>query len=163
MEKLNINDYKVIVLENGQIVFKAIKSDGVTHGDCLRDYCDLKIIENKYNNNLLTQVKRVDALDYMVDNIIIVTNSQVILNANYCLFVLLSNRITKEEIENLKQYSDMFNEFDSIVFEKVFIQDNMASDEIIMLDDYTKSLPFDQQLDVVYDCLNKGNELKKRV
>ena len=113
MEKLNINDYKVIVFEDGDIVFKAPNTK-TSHGDYLREYVDKKIEDNEYNNNLLSQIKRVDALDYMVDNIILITNSQVVLNTGYGFFVVLGKNITKEEIENLKKNSYLFENAESI-------------------------------------------------
>ena len=125
MEEINLNEYKVIVFENGEFVFKGLKSPDITHGDYLRQYVDKKIEDNKYNNNLLNQIKRVDALDYMVDNIILLTNSQVVLNSGFGFFFVLSKNITKEEIDNLKSYSKVFNEADTLLFERAFIEDNI--------------------------------------
>ena len=161
MEKLNINDYKVIVFEDGDIVFKAPNTK-TSHGDYLREYVDKKIEDNEYNNNLLSQIKRVDALDYMVDNIILITNSQVVLNTGYGFFVVLGKNITKEEIENLKKNSYLFENAESIMFERAFIEDNIASDEMIILDDFTQSLPFEEQLDAVYEIIQEKNNEKGR-
>ena len=157
MEEINLNEYKVIVFENGEFVFKGLKSPDITHGDYLRQYVDKKIEDNKYNNNLLNQIKRVDALDYMVDNIILLTNSQVVLNSGFGFFFVLSKNITKEEIDNLKSYSKVFNEADTLLFERAFIEDNIASDEVIDLDEYTNSLPFDQKIDTVFEIIQSKN------
>lgn len=98
----------------------------------------------------------------MVDNIILITNSQVVLNTGYGFFVVLGKNITKEEIESLKKNSYLFENAESIMFERAFIEDNIASDEMIILDDYTQSLPFEEQLDAVYEIIKEKNNEKGR-
>lgn len=162
MEDININDYKVIVFEDGRIVFKGSKEENKNHGDYIRDYVDMKISENEYNINLLNQIKGIQVLNYMASNVILVTKSIVLLNTDFGSMILLRRDVTDEEIEFLKNYSSAFDAIGDINFEEVYVDENrLATDQFISLDDSIKDLPFSEKIDAVVNILrekqvNKG-------
>ena len=161
MENINFDDYKAIIFENGEVVFKGERDDEsvpederASHGDFIEQYINMKLGTEEFKNNpYLIRLKNCNANRAMAAQVLFFTNAVIFLNGGFESFVMFREDIDPSDLDVIKYYKDDIEAIGKCHFAKIALFDDpngaLIFDVPVENDDET--LPLDVRLDNYFE------------